>query len=88
MPNGDGVDKVGDKRVFVLVEDPVTGENKWMLEAKAEENHCVEDNGRFVAGMDVWCGFVFLLTMFFPVFFGSCSLTTLVPFLTMMIVQM
>jgi hypothetical protein len=63
--------KAGDKRVAVLVEDPVTGEERWMLEGKAKNDEPSVSGARgLVAGVDAWCGVVFILAIFLAILFG------------------
>jgi hypothetical protein len=93
--NGEGEavkGKKGDTRTAVLVEDPVTGEERWMLQAKATEEKDEEsptsDNRTVTAVMDVCCGLVFLLAMFFAIFWGLDSPKTLTAALSVMVLQL
>jgi hypothetical protein len=93
MEGGGGRDKVapsaGDKRTAILVEDPVTGEEKWMFERKNKDSGAVvPDYRKLRAGVDLWCGSVFGLTMFFAVYWGLDSPITLGLMMTVMVVQL
>jgi hypothetical protein len=81
--------KAGDKRVAVLVEDPVTGEERWMLEGKAKNDKPSVSGARgVVAGLDTWCGVVFILAIFLAIFFGLNSPKTLVAATIIMVIQL
>jgi len=82
-------DNAGDKRVAVLVEDPITGEERWMLQVKAKNDGTSSfDKRESIAAMDVGCGLVFILGMFFAVFWGLDSPKTLGAAMVIMVIQL
>jgi hypothetical protein len=89
---GQGVrSKVGDERVAVLVEDPVTGEERWMLQMKAQkqgDEDGVENKRWFIATLDVICAGVYLLGMFLVIYWGLDSPNTLAADMTVMVIQL
>lgn len=68
------------KRTAVLVEDPVTGRERWMLEPKPKRDPLDSwlDKRGPVAGIDVYCGMVILLAIVFAAVWGYEAPKTMV----------
>lgn len=63
----------------MLVEDPLTGEERWMLEPKKESKgpeNWLEQRRR-IAAIDVFCGVMLLVSIVFSVAYGRPSPKTL-----------
>lgn len=81
--------KAGDRRVAILVEDPVTSQESWMLERQAKDHEPSVSGVRgLIAGVDAWCGLVFTTGIFLAIFFGLDSPKTLVVDTIVMVIQL
>jgi hypothetical protein len=86
---GPGRRRAGETRVAVLVEDPATGEERWMLQAKNENDGSgVEFKRWFIAALDISCGVVYILGMAFALFYIRDSPKMLAADITVMVIQL